>query len=60
MLMHDKNHYNIVISLQLIKINEKNKIKVKWLAQGLRNNTWQDHIEKPGVLLHRETHPAMK
>ena len=25
--MYDKNHYNIVISLQLIKINEKNKIK---------------------------------
>ena len=22
--MYDKNHYNIVISLQLIKINEKN------------------------------------
>ena len=25
--MYDKNHYNIVISLQLIKINEKNKNK---------------------------------
>ena len=23
--MYDKNHYNIVISLQLIKINEKKK-----------------------------------
>ena len=27
MSMYDKNHYNIVISLQLIKINEKNKNK---------------------------------
>ena len=25
MSMYDKTHYNIVISLQLIKINEKNK-----------------------------------
>ena len=25
MSMYDKNHYNIVISLQLIKINEKKK-----------------------------------
>ena len=27
MSMYDKNHYNIVISLQLIKINEKKKKK---------------------------------
>ena len=27
MSMYDKNHYNIVISLQLIKINEKKKIE---------------------------------
>ena len=26
----DKNHHNIVISLQLIKINEKKKTKKKW------------------------------
>ena len=26
MSMYDKNHYNIVISLQLIKINEKKTI----------------------------------
>ena len=26
--MYDKTHYNIVISLQLIKINEKKKRKV--------------------------------
>ena len=29
MSMYDKNHYNIVISLQLIKINEKKKKKKK-------------------------------
>ena len=29
MSMYDKNHYNIVISLQLIKINEKLEIKNK-------------------------------
>ena len=33
---------------------------MKWLAQDLGNNTWQDHVEKPGVLLHRETHPPIK
>ena len=27
MSMYDKNHYNIVISLQLIKISEKKKDK---------------------------------
>ena len=27
--MYDKTHYNIVISLQLIKINEKKKVKKK-------------------------------
>ena len=26
MSVYDKNHYNIVISLQLIKINEKNMV----------------------------------
>ena len=31
--MYSKNHYNIVISLQLIKINEKNKKKFKNLKQ---------------------------
>ena len=29
MSMYDKNHYNIVISLQLIKINVKKKKKEK-------------------------------
>ena len=29
MSMHGKNHYNIVISLQLIKINEKNLKNLK-------------------------------
>ena len=29
MSMCDKNHYNIVISLQLIKINEKQNSQVK-------------------------------
>ena len=29
MSMYGKNHYNIVISLQLIKINEKKKKKKK-------------------------------
>ena len=35
--MYDKNHYNIVISLQLIKINEKKissskKLKITYIA----------------------------
>ena len=29
MSMYDKNHYNIVISLQLIKINEKTKENIE-------------------------------
>ena len=29
MSMYGKNHYNIVISLQLIKINEKKNNKIK-------------------------------
>ena len=33
MSMYDKNHYNIVISLQLIKINEKKKKKKKKLSK---------------------------
>ena len=32
MSMYDKNHYNIVISLQLIKINEKKEEIVKKLS----------------------------
>ena len=32
MSMYDENHYNIVISLQLIKINEK-KEKNYWLIE---------------------------
>ena len=33
--MYDKNHYNTVISLQLIKINEKNKQKTQneWILK---------------------------
>ena len=32
MSMYDKNHYNIVISLQLIKINEKKNKSVSSLS----------------------------
>ena len=43
MSMYDKNHYNIVISLQLIKINEKKNLKVNsekesisfWIFDGI-------------------------
>ena len=32
MSMYDKNHYNIVISLKLIKINDKKKeLDEKWI-----------------------------
>ena len=34
--MYDKNHYNIVISLQLIKINEK-----KWEKNEKKKKTWK-------------------
>ena len=37
MSVYDKNHYNIVISLQLIKINEK-----KWLQVFLLNGSFGD------------------
>ena len=30
MSMYDKSHYNIVISIQIIKINEKKKDEGKW------------------------------
>ena len=33
MSMYGKNHYNIVISLQLIKINEKKKEEVAFKLQ---------------------------
>ena len=36
MSMYGKNHYNIVISLQLIKINEKKKKAGTYMMKGLR------------------------
>ena len=41
MSMYDKNHYNIVISLQLI-INEKNLFMIiKFILQHLNSNKFQ-------------------
>ena len=48
MSMYGKNHYNIVISLQLIKI-KKLKKKKKWEAKGTTEDEmigWHHH---PGV-----------
>ena len=46
--MYDKNHYNIVISLQLIKINEKKKEKeylsTTLLVSGVADNFWKSRI----------------
>ena len=38
MSMYDKNHYNIVISLQLIKINKKKKQKNKGMSLPNQNS----------------------
>ena len=39
MSMYDNNHYNIVISLQLIKINEKKKtIELLFIYNFIKNN----------------------
>ena len=45
MSIYDKNHYNIVISLQLIKINEKKKLRKKALLVSLNGSAFQ-----PGYL----------
>ena len=37
MSMYGKNHYNIVISLQLIKINGKNVFSIKYYLNAYKN-----------------------
>ena len=58
MSMYDKNHYNIVISLQLIKINEKKRKKIHthkkipsphWMCLG--GTTDSNHPPWPGTIV---------
>ena len=48
MSMYDKNQYRKVISLQLIKINEKNKIKRALLKTSLRKQRIKEEKEDEG------------
>ena len=48
MSMYDKNHYNIVISLQLIKINGKKKKNSKRKKKRLHASNARGTVSIPG------------
>ena len=45
--MYDKNHYNIVISLQLIKINEKKSRDIKKKKENIQTKKKKNEQTKP-------------
>ena len=68
MSMSDKNHYNTVISLQLIKINEKqnSQVKSKYAKFWKRgpaaedfNESYKPQRSKAGNLLQRQSQQSL-
>ena len=51
MSMYDKNHYNIVISLQLIKINGKKNVQINFLKTFLMWTIFKVFVEYVPILL---------